>query len=126
VSVKAARAALPGDLAPAYAGGQVASGASIGVLGKQKMLDVPFSVTSYTSKLIQDQQAQTVADVVANDPAVRTALGYGNFSETYIIRGFQVYSTTWASTASTASRRARWSTPARSSASISSRARARS
>ncbi|MFP3758900.1 TonB-dependent siderophore receptor, partial [Cupriavidus sp. SIMBA_020] len=45
VSVKAARAALPGDLAPAYAGGQVASGASIGVLGKQKMLDVPFSVT---------------------------------------------------------------------------------
>ncbi|WP_310634178.1 TonB-dependent receptor [Paraburkholderia sp.] len=92
VSVKADRVALPSDLAPAYAGGQVASGASIGVLGKQKMLDVPFSVTSYTSKLIQDQQAQTVADVVANDPAVRTALGYGNFSETYIIRGFQVYS----------------------------------
>jgi iron complex outermembrane receptor protein len=40
VSVKAARDTLPGDLAPAYAGGQVASGASIGVLGKQKMLDV--------------------------------------------------------------------------------------
>jgi iron complex outermembrane receptor protein len=92
VSVKAARDTLPGDLAPAYAGGQVASGASIGVLGKQKMLDVPFSVTSYTSKLIQDQQAQTIADVVANDPAVRTALGYGNFSQTFIIRGFQVYS----------------------------------
>lgn len=92
VSVKAPRDTLPGDLAPAYAGGQVASGASIGVLGKQKMLDVPFSVTSYTSKLIQDQQAQTIADVVANDPAVRTALGYGNFSQTFIIRGFQVYS----------------------------------
>ncbi len=92
VSVKAARDTLPGDLAPAYAGAQVASGAQIGVLGKQKMIDVPFSVTSYTSKLIQDQQAQTIADVVANDPAVRTALGYGNFSQTYIIRGFQVYS----------------------------------
>ncbi|WP_322045661.1 TonB-dependent receptor [Paraburkholderia sp. J67] len=92
VSVKAQREALPGDLAPAYAGGQVASGASIGVLGKQKMIDVPFSVTSYTSKLIQDQQAQTIADVVQNDPAVRTALGYANFSQTYIIRGFQVYS----------------------------------
>ncbi|WP_321813987.1 MULTISPECIES: TonB-dependent siderophore receptor [unclassified Paraburkholderia] len=92
VSVKAARDTSPSDLAPAYAGGQVASGASIGVLGKQKMLDVPFSVTSYTSKLIQDQQAQTIADVVANDPAVRTALGYGNFSQTFIIRGFQVYS----------------------------------
>lgn len=92
VRVQATRAVLPGDLAPAYPGGQVASGAQIGVLGRQKLIDVPFSVTSYTSKLIQDQQARTLADVVANDPAVRTALGYGNFSETYIIRGFQVYS----------------------------------
>ncbi|WP_051376886.1 TonB-dependent receptor [Burkholderia sp. WSM2232] len=92
IKIQAAPAALPGDLAPTYSGGQVAKGASIGVLGKQKMLDVPFSVTSYTAKLIQDQQAQTLADVVANDPAVRTAFGYGNFSETYIIRGFQVYS----------------------------------
>jgi len=43
-------------------------------------------------QLIEDQQAHTVADVVANDPAVRTALGYGTTAETYIIRGFQVYS----------------------------------
>lgn len=92
IRIQSAPMTLPGDLAPAYAGGQVASGASLGVLGKQKLIDVPFSVTSYTSKLIQDQQAQTLADVVANDPAVRTALGYGNFSETYIIRGFEVYS----------------------------------
>jgi iron complex outermembrane receptor protein len=92
VKVEAARAVLPGDLAPALPGGQVASGAQIGVLGQQKLIDVPFSVTSYTSKLIQDQQAHTIADVVANDPAVRTALGYGNFSETYIIRGFEIYS----------------------------------
>ena len=92
VNVQAARTALPGDLAPAYPGGQVASGAPIGVLGEQKLINVPFSVTSYTSKLIQDQQARTLADVVANDPAVRSALGYGNFSETFIIRGFQLYS----------------------------------
>ena len=92
VSVRAAPAVLPGDLSPARPGGQEASGAQIGVLGKQKLIDVPFSVTSYTSKLIQDQQARTITDVVANDPAVRTALGYGNFSETFIIRGFEVYS----------------------------------
>lgn len=92
VSVQATSTALPGDLAPAYPGGQVASGARIGVLGQQKLIDVPFSVTSYTSKLIEDQQARTLADVVANDPAVRTALGYGNFSEVYIIRGFEIYS----------------------------------
>ena len=92
VSVQATQAVLPGDPAPPYPGGQVASGASIGVLGQQKLIDVPFSVTSYTSQLIQDQQARTIADVVANDPAVRTALGYGNFSEVYIIRGFELYS----------------------------------
>ncbi|QGZ65940.1 TonB-dependent receptor [Paraburkholderia acidisoli] len=92
VKVQGAREQLPGDLAPAHAGGQTASGAQIGVLGQQKLIDVPFSVTSYTSKLIQDQQAHTIADVVANDPAVRTALGYGTIAETYIIRGFEVYS----------------------------------
>jgi iron complex outermembrane recepter protein len=92
VKVQGKVEALPGDQSPAYAGGQVATGAHIGVLGNQKLIDVPFAVTSYTSKVIEDQQAHTLADVIANDPAVRTALGYGNFSETYIIRGFEVYS----------------------------------
>ena len=92
VKVQATRQQLPGDLSPPHAGGQTASGAQIGVLGKQKLIDVPFSVTSYTSQLIEDQQAHTIADVVANDPAVRTALGYGTIAETYIIRGFEVYS----------------------------------
>lgn len=92
VKVQATSQQLPGDLAPAYPGGQVASGAQIGVLGKQQLINVPFSVTSYTSKLIENQQAHTIAEVVANDPAVRTALGYGTIAETYIIRGFEVYS----------------------------------
>ncbi len=92
VSVQGKDVPLPGDLAPAYPGGQVASGAPVGVLGEQKLINVPFSVTSYTSGLIADQQAHTLADVVANDPAVRTALGYGNFAETYLIRGFEIYS----------------------------------
>nr|WP_267848601.1 TonB-dependent receptor plug domain-containing protein [Robbsia betulipollinis] len=92
VSVKANRDVLPGDPAPALPGGQVASGAQIGVLGQQKLIDVPFSVTSYTAQTIADQQAHTVADVVANDPAVRSAYGYGTFAENYIIRGFEVYS----------------------------------
>jgi iron complex outermembrane receptor protein len=92
ISVSAAPASLPGDVSPANPGGQVASGAQVGVLGQQKLIVLPFSVTSYTSKLIEDQQAHTLADVVANDPAVRTAYGYGNFSENYIIRGFEVES----------------------------------
>jgi len=76
----------------AYAGGQVAQGGRFGVLGNQDMMNVPFAMTSYTDKLIRDQQAHTMGDVVANDPAVRTGFGYGNYSQTFVIRGFQLYS----------------------------------
>ncbi|HEX7817067.1 TonB-dependent siderophore receptor [Dyella sp.] len=74
----------------AYAGGQVARGGRFGVLGNQDAMSVPFSLTSYTDKLIRDQQAHTLGDVVANDPAVRTGFGYGNYSQTFVIRGFQL------------------------------------
>ncbi|MGF6770016.1 iron complex outermembrane receptor protein [Paraburkholderia sp. GAS199] len=90
VKVQGTKDALPGDLAPTFGGGQVARGADFGVLGQQKNIDVPFSMTTYTSKLIEDQQARTLADVLANDPAVRMAYGFGNFSQTFIIRGFQL------------------------------------
>ncbi len=53
-------------------------------------MDVPFNVIGYTSKLIQDQQAQTIADVVSNDAGVQAVQGYGNFAETYRIRGFKL------------------------------------
>jgi iron complex outermembrane receptor protein len=45
---------------------------------------------SATSKLIQDQQAKTIADVVSNDAGVQAVQGYGNFAETYRIRGFKL------------------------------------
>ncbi|SMG51426.1 TonB-dependent receptor [Paraburkholderia susongensis] len=90
VRVQAAKDVLPGDLAPTFRGGQVARGGDFGVLGQQKNIDMPFSMTTYTSKLIEDQQARTIADVLANDPAVRTAYGYGNFSQVIVIRGFQL------------------------------------
>jgi iron complex outermembrane recepter protein len=88
VKVQASKEQLPGDLAPTFAGGQVARGADYGVFGQQKNIDMPFSMTTYTSKLIEDQQARTIADVFANDPSVRTTNGFGNFSEQYVIRGF--------------------------------------
>jgi iron complex outermembrane recepter protein len=77
--------------AKTYGGGQVARSGDFGVLGQQKTLDMPFSMTSYTEKLIQDQQAHTVADVLANDSSVRTAYGYGNYSQVFVIRGFELY-----------------------------------
>ncbi len=90
IAVKGKVEELPGDLSPTFGGGQVARGADYGVLGKQRNIDVPFSMTTYTSKLIEDQQARTLADVLDNDPAVRSAFGYGNFSQVFIIRGFQL------------------------------------
>jgi iron complex outermembrane receptor protein len=77
-----------GSTPPPYAGNQVARGGRLGALGNRDMMDTPFSVTSFTSDTIRDQQAETLADVLANDPAVRTTYGFGNFSEQFIIRGF--------------------------------------
>ena len=71
-----------------YAGGQVASGGQLGVLGNIDNMDAPFVVSSYTSKLIEDQQARTLGDVVKNDASVQVGNGFGNSAETFTIRGF--------------------------------------
>jgi iron complex outermembrane receptor protein len=86
-----ADASAEGLKAP-YAGGQVARGGRIGLLGNQDMQDTPFNSTSYTNDLIQNQQAASVADVLQNDPSVRVARGFGNFQQVYMVRGFPVYS----------------------------------
>ncbi len=67
---------------------QVVSDGSVGVLGPQDALSTPFNVTSYTAQLILDQQAETIGEVMENDPAVRTTFGSGNQSELFVIRGF--------------------------------------
>lgn len=78
------------QLVPAYLDGQIAHGGRLGMLGEQKAMDVPFNVIGYTSKMVQDQQAKTIADVVKNDAGVQAVQGYGNFAETYRIRGFKL------------------------------------
>lgn len=92
VTISAAADASSEGLPPAAAGGQVASGARIGILGNQKLLGTPFSVTSYTAKTIQDKQAASVGDVLLNEPAVRVARGFGNFQQVYLVRGLPVFS----------------------------------
>lgn len=88
VTVNASADASAGGLPEAYAGGQVARGGRIGMLGNLDFLDSPIKITSYTQELIKDQQARGVGDVLKNDPAVRTTRGFGNFQESYMIRGF--------------------------------------
>lgn len=92
VTVEASADASAQGLAKPFAGGQVARGGRVGLLGTQDVMDTPFQLTSYTHEFIQDQQAQSVADVLLNDPAVRSARGYGNFQEIYMLRGLPMYS----------------------------------
>ena len=90
VEVIASADASAAGLTKPYAGAQLARGGHIGLLGNQDIMDTPFSTSAYTSQLIQDQQAKSVADVLMNDPTVRAARGFGNFQELYVIRGFPV------------------------------------
>ncbi|HEY0340399.1 MAG TPA: Plug domain-containing protein, partial [Steroidobacteraceae bacterium] len=92
VVVTASADASAGGLAQPYAGGQVARGGRVGLFGSQDIMDTPFSITNYTQQLIADQQAQSVGDVLQNDPAVRVARGFGNFQQVYMVRGLPVYS----------------------------------
>lgn len=87
VAVTAQKTEEATSLPPEYAGGQVARGGQLGILGNQDLMDVPFTMTSYTSKLIEDQQAETVGDVLLNDSSVRQAFGFGNNSQVFVIRG---------------------------------------
>ncbi|UHD47023.1 TonB-dependent siderophore receptor [Aureimonas altamirensis] len=73
-----------------YAGGQVGSGARLGMLGNRSFMETPFNVTGYTDKLIRDQQARTLADVVLNDPSVRNDAPAFSERDAFYIRGFSV------------------------------------
>jgi len=79
-----------GNLPPAYAGGEVARGARLGMLGNRDFMDTPFNMTSYTSALIENQQARTLQQVLENDPSVRMATSAGHIRENFRIRGFPV------------------------------------
>jgi iron complex outermembrane receptor protein len=84
------KAEAVGGLQKPHAGGQVARGGSIGILGSGDAMDQPFSTTNFTSELMEDQQARTLADVVSNDASVRVLTSSAGFGEDFQIRGFAV------------------------------------
>jgi iron complex outermembrane receptor protein len=88
ITVNASADASASGLPEAYAGGQVARGGRVGFLGNKDFLDTPFNSIAYTEQLIKDQQAKGVGDVLLNDPTIRVTRGYGNYQESYMIRGF--------------------------------------
>lgn len=90
-TVTVTASALSSGLPPVYAGGQVASGGRVGLLGNLGDLDTPFSATQYTAKLIEDQQAQNIGDVLVNDPSVRNTYSRGAGRDEFNIRGFTLF-----------------------------------
>lgn len=100
LSVQAQHPGIAGGLPPAsgtvgqppvpYSGGQVGSGTRVGLLGNRSVLTTPFNVTGYTEKLISDQQARSVGDVVLNNPSVRSDAPPYSERDSYFIRGFSV------------------------------------
>lgn len=73
-----------------YAGGQVARGGRLGILGNRDFMDTPFNRTSYTAELMQNQQARFIADALNNDPTARAAGSGSTGLDSFSIRGFNV------------------------------------
>ncbi len=83
ISVRAARPSL-------YAVPDV----NVGALGAKDPKDLPMSVASYSSELIEAQRARTLMDVLENDPSVQNS-AVGGAMDNIGIRGFPV---DWANT----------------------------
>jgi iron complex outermembrane receptor protein len=81
-------AELPGSLPTAYAGGQIARGGRLGLLGNVDVMDAPFHITSFTAQAIADRQASTVAEMVRTDPSVRSTAPNGDVADAFFVRGF--------------------------------------
>lgn len=79
------------ELPAEYAGGQVARGGKVGLLGNKDLMNTPFSATQYTSKLIEDQQAQNLGDILVNDPSIRNTYSRGSGRDEFNIRGFTLF-----------------------------------
>jgi len=79
----------PGDLPEEYAGGQVARGSGVGLLGNMDFMETPFSTMSYTDTYIQNIQADQLSRVVAlTDPSVFNNGATGMLTDSFTLRGF--------------------------------------
>ncbi|WHS63025.1 TonB-dependent receptor [Pseudomonas sp. G2-4] len=75
----------------AFAGGQVARRGSQGLLGSRDFMETPFSMTTYTSEAVKNQQARTLGDLIASDPSVRATNPAGGRYEQFTIRGLSLF-----------------------------------
>ncbi len=73
-----------------YAGGNLNQTIDLGILGNKEILDVPFNVTAYSEKIMQEQQAFTIGEVLKNDPSIRMVTNSGHLDESFQLRGFSL------------------------------------
>ncbi|WBS05789.1 TonB-dependent siderophore receptor [Pseudoduganella sp. SL102] len=69
---------------------QVAKRGRAGLLGERDVLDQPFSIVSYTSQRMRDQQAVTLAEVLGGDSSARFTGQTGGVTDSFFLRGFPV------------------------------------
>ena len=79
----------PTEPATSYAGGQVARKSQLGVLGERDFMETPFNVLSFTEEHIQNRQAQTISDLIADDPAVQESSG-SSATNLWTVRGMDL------------------------------------
>lgn len=90
VTVNAKPIPQPPGLPPAFAGGQVARGGQLGVLGNRDFMDTPLTQSSYTAELMENQQIQHIAEVLNNDPTARATNSASTGLDSFSVRGFDV------------------------------------
>lgn len=74
-------------------------------------VDVRFSIRSYNAAVIPNQQPQTLAQVLENDPTIRTNARFAFAGKLFVIRGFTLAGEDIGCDGSTASARASWLRP---------------
>ncbi|BBP98140.1 ligand-gated channel [Burkholderia sp. SFA1] len=62
---------------------------NVGALGSKDPMDLPMSISSYTSELITAQASRTLMDVLKNDPSVQNT-AVGGAMDNISIRGFPI------------------------------------
>jgi iron complex outermembrane recepter protein len=68
--------------------GEIATVAQAGILGTISENDLPYSVSSYTSQLVLDQQSQTESDVLRNEVGIQEGNGRYSEDQYMTLRGF--------------------------------------
>jgi iron complex outermembrane receptor protein len=74
------------------AGGQIASVGHVGIFGDVLLQDVPFSVQSYASTFLVNQQALTLTDVLGSHASFVSPLASSKaspFADVFLVRGYR-------------------------------------